>query len=247
MSELFSYNEYDWVKTQTCVPLADNKQVAIAKVFATEHKLPLHPDRWKNWDSFLAIHHANRLVKDKEGPILDAGACRDPGSPSVFLPSLQKMGFVSLTGCNLDEGPMAIEDGIVYEYNDITETSYRDNHFAFIACLSTIEHGVNWMRYFHEMARILRPGGYLFTSFDYWEDPVDTGGQMAFGAPIRIFTKNDVMQMSVFAVQCGLHLLKAPELDCRERPVEWMGMRYTFMNLLMGKPVAVGMNGVECG
>jgi SAM-dependent methyltransferase len=104
-----------------------------------------------------------------------------------------------------------------------------------MACLSCIEHGIDWRKYLVEAARVLKPGGYLFTSFDYWHNEVDTMGQTAFGAPIKIFTEHDVMHMAVFAKECGLNLMKKPVLKCREAPVEWMGMRYTFMNLLMRK------------
>lgn len=238
-------NEYEWAREQTCSPLYDNQQVAIAKLFASTLGLPLHDDRWKNWDNFLAVYHANRLTKDKDAPILDAGACRDlTYSPSVFLPGLKKLGFTSLHGCNLDEGPPVEEDDILYQYADITETSYLDGQFAFVACLSVIEHGVDWRRFFPEMARILKVGGHLFVSFDYWDESVDTFGQKAFGVPIVIFTANDVMNMALHAKAYGLHLMKRPDLRCRERPVEWMGIRYTFMNLLFEKVREPTMNAV---
>lgn len=225
--------ENDWAREQTCRALSGNGDVNIAKIFAGAHGLPLHNDRWKNWDSFLAVHHASRLLAIDD-PVLDAGACRDPGSPSAFLPSLQKLGFINLTGCNLDESQLAEHvGGVCYEYCNIETLRYPDEEFAFIACLSTIEHGVDWRKYFISAARTLRVGGYLFTSFDYWHDPVDTKGQMAFGAPIKIFTAQDVMQMAIFAKECGLDLMKRPVLACAGAPVEWMGMQYTFMNLLM--------------
>jgi len=228
-------HEDKWAKEQTCAPLKDNKQVDIAKLYAAGRGLPLHPDKWKNWDSYLAIHHVERLIEPSD-PVLDAGACRDPNSPSAFLPSLAKLGFKDLTGCNTDEtGPPTTVGGVRYEYCDIERLSYPKEKFAFIACLSVIEHGVDWKKYFVEMSRVLRDGGYLFTSFDYWHSPVDTKGQTAFGAPVKIFTATEVMQMTIFATECGLRLLKRPVLSCRNAPVEWMGMKYTFMNLLMKK------------
>jgi len=228
-------SEDSWARSQTCVPLFDNAQVNVAKLFAAARGLPLHPDRWKNWDSFLAIHHAERLIELND-PVLDAGACRVEPYPSAFLPSLKKLGFTDLTGCNIDEkeDPEVVE-GVCYEYCDIERMRYDNGRFAFIACLSTIEHGVDWRKYFTESARILRLDGYLFTSFDYWSTPVDTMGQTAWGSPIRIFTAHDVMQMAIFAKGCGLDLMKRPVLNCKDAPVEWMGMRYTFMNLLMKK------------
>lgn len=227
-------DEFDWARDQTCSALFDTNQVNIAKLFASVHQLPLHHDKWKNWDSFLAIHHANRLVEKGEN-VLDAGACRDPGSPSAFLPSLKKLGFTNLTGCNLDETATVTEDGILYEHGDIEKTGYPNNCFSYVTCLSTIEHGVDWRKYFQEMARIIRPKGFLFTSFDYWQNPVDTKGQRAFGVPIKIFTELEVMQMAIYAKTCGLSLMKRPIFTCKERVVEWMGMSYTFMNLLMRK------------
>jgi SAM-dependent methyltransferase len=228
-------SEDSWAREQTCTPLFNNGQVTIAKLFAAARGLPLHPDRWKNWDSYLAIHHVERLL-ELDDPILDAGACRVEPYPSAFLPSLKKLGFTKLTGCNIDETEdPEVVDGVRYEYCDIERMPYANGQFAFITCLSTIEHGVDWRKYFIEAARVLRLDGYLFTSFDYWDTPVDTKGQKAFGAPIKIFTANDVMQMAIFAKEVGLDLMKRPVLNCKEAPVEWMGMRYTFMNLLMKK------------
>jgi SAM-dependent methyltransferase len=232
MTEL---SEDQWARGQTCTPLSGNGQVAIAKLFAAARGLPLHPDKWKNWDSYLAFHHAERLLEPAD-PVLDAGACRDEVYPSAFLPSLKKLGFTDLTGCNIDEKEDIEEvDGIFYEYCDIERLRYENGHFAFIACLSTIEHGIDWRKYFIEAHRVLRAGGYLFTSFDYWDTPVDTMGQTAWGSPIKIFTANDVMQMAIFAKEVGLDLMKRPVLNCKDAPVEWMGMKYTFMNLLMKK------------
>jgi SAM-dependent methyltransferase len=235
MTSTLGLKEDSWAKEQTCVPLSGDDQVDRAKLFAASYGLPLHNDRWKNWDSFLAIHHAGRLL-NRDWPVLDAGACRDPLFPSAFLPSLRKLGFTDLTGCNLDESEAGeVVDGVRYEHCNIERLRYSKGQFAYIACLSTIEHGIDWRKYFIETARALRPNGYLFTSFDYWETPVDTMGQTAWGAPIKIFTAQDVMLMTVFAKEVGLDLMRRPVLNCKHAPVEWMGMRYTFMNLLMKK------------
>jgi hypothetical protein len=89
------------------------------------------------------------------------------------------------------------------------------------------------------MARILKPGGHLFVSFDYWYDPVDCGGRQAFGVPVRVFSRADVWGM--------LELAAAADLDnvgidtggthflCQDKVVKWLGLEYTFMNLLFQK------------
>lgn len=232
-------NEHDWAKGETNAPLRHIDQVQIAKLFGSVRQLPMHADRWKNWDNMLAVHHALRTTA-KDSAVLDAGACRDPLFPSAFLPGLKKLGFNNLMGCNLDEPEGdTVEDGILYSRQDITGTKYPPGHFAFIACLSVIEHGVDFRKYFAEMSRILAPGGYLFTSFDYWPTPVNTFGMRAFGAPIRIFTKEDVMQMVIFANGMGLDVVTQPVLETTKPIVNWMGLDYTFFNLLLCKTTRV--------
>lgn len=227
--------EFDWAREQTCHTLDSMTDVTFAKLCATSRKLPLHHDKWKNWDSYLAIHHAERLLEPSD-PVLDAGACRDPGSPSAFLPSLEKLGFIDLHGCNLDETAAVKLGHVMYTHQNIEKTAYPSNYFAFIACLSTIEHGVDWKKYFVEQARLLRPKGYLFTSFDYWHNQIDTKGLKAFGVPVHVFTETEVMQMALFAqTECGLHLVKRPQLRGQDPLVKWLGMEYTFLNLLMRK------------
>lgn len=227
--------EHDWAKQVTNAPLRNEDAVKVAKLFMAVHKLPLHSDRWKNWDNMLAIHQALRTT-DKDGAVLDAGACRDPGSPSVFLPGLKTLGYSNLFGCNLDEpeGTTVVDD-IAYSRQDITKSEYPTEFFDYVACLSVIEHGVDFRHYFAEMSRLLKSGGYLFTSFDYWPTPVDTKGAMAFGAPVRVFTKEDVMNMVVFAHGMGLKVTKEPVLDTTQTVVNWIGIDYTFFNLLLRK------------
>jgi SAM-dependent methyltransferase len=201
--------------------------------------VPLHKDRWKNWDNMLATVYAVETC-DQDDDILDAGGTRDPGSPSVFLPGLAKLGYTGLISCNLDEGDVPVHiGGVLYCKQNIERTSFRKDQFKFIACLSVIEHGVDWREYYTEMFRILEPGGKLFTSFDYWPTYIDTGDRMAFGAPVRIFTKDDVTSMIALAARIGLTLPRRtppPKFDVKTPTVNWLGLDYTFYNLLLQKP-----------
>jgi SAM-dependent methyltransferase len=164
--------------------------------------------------------------------ILDAGACRDPKSPSVFLPGLSEHGYQRLIGCNLDEKRRVMERGIRYEPGDITSTTYPDGFFGFVACLSVIEHGVNEFKFLQEMSRIIKRGGKLFVSFDYWADPIDTGDRTAWGAPVRIFNADDVHAMVKYADGIGFQC--APyTLTCSDAVINCFGLNYTFFNLLL--------------
>ena len=51
--------------------------------------------------------------------------------------------------------------------------------------MSVIEHGVPLKPYFEEMYRLLKPGGILITSTDYYPEPIDTRNKMAHEAPIK--------------------------------------------------------------
>ena len=208
-------------------PLLSMAQVNEATQELVSRDLPQHPDVWKNWDTWLALKACESIEKD--APIMDAGGTRE----LAFLPGLRKLGYVRLTNMNMDEPHPETDSGIDWVCNDITGNYERASEYSFIACLSVIEHGVDWRKFLSEMARILRPGGQLCLSFDYWDAPIDTGDRMAFGAPVKIFQPGEVREMVDYADRIGL-ALAGDELDlrCRDRVVNWLELYYTFLCLL---------------
>jgi SAM-dependent methyltransferase len=223
--------ERSWINKQTNAALQSEHDVSRAYVEMLPFGLPYHKERWKNWDVALALHHTYDTTRFDQ-PVLDAGACRDPKYPSPYLPGLQRFGYQLLSGCNLDEGRTEYEQGIRYEHGDITRLRHGKGHFAFVACLSVIEHGVKTHLFLEEMARVIQPNGHLFVSFDYWQDPIDTGDRTAFGVPVKIFNRADVVGMVHFAEHHGFELTGELELGCKDRVVNWLGLEYTFFNLL---------------
>lgn len=219
-------NAEAWVKAQRNSALQTERDVDEALRHSDLLDIPIHPCRWKNWDNYMAVHLAGKTLRYDR--ILDAGACRD----SVFLPALRRQGHEGdLISINLDEPKPEIVDGITYENGDITRTRFNAKDFGFIACLSVIEHGVDPTKFLDESARILRHGGQLFVSFDYWGAQIDTKGMMAFGAPIRMFNAIDVLSIIAYAQSIGLRATSVPSLACRDPLVKWMGFEYTFCNL----------------
>ena len=64
-------------------------------------------------------------------------------------------------------------------------------------------------------------GGLLITSTDYFDGPIDTKGQQAFGMPIHIFTRSEILSAVEVAGRFGLRLTGPIDLDCIEKAVCW--------------------------
>ena len=194
--------------------------------------LSLHQDPPKNWDSLAALS-AILTITDSSAKILDAGA----EMYSVILPWLSLYGYQKLTGINLVFDQPIKQGSVLYEYGDLTQTPYESNSFEAITCLSVVEHGVDLRAYFQEMSRLLKPGGILVTSTDYYDEPIETGGQVAFGVPLRIFSRSDIEQILLLASQFDLHLTSPIELECTEKAVTWRthDLSYTFVVFTLQK------------
>lgn len=223
--------EMVWITGQTNRPLADHATVSRCIDMTRKAALPTHTDAPKNWDNLLAVWHAT-LTTDLTSPVMDVAATPE----SAFLPSLRKMGYRNLISINLTQEQTEVIDGVAYQHGDCTKTNFLDGYFGFIACLSVVEHGVDLDSFFRESSRILMQGGHLLVSTDYWQDQIDTRGQMAFGSPVKVFDSSDIIQMIQLAKLHGLEITGPIDLECKDRVVNWIGMDYTFMNLLFRKP-----------
>lgn len=208
-----------------CATLKSEAEVRATVADSRRLGLPLHPDLPKNWDTRLMVA-ALLASTGPDDAILDAGA----ETYSRILGSLYLYGRRALTGINLVFDRPTERGPIHFEHGDITRTRFADGSFAGIACQSVIEHGVDVRAYLTEMVRLLRPGGVLVTSTDYFPEPVDTRGQVAYGVPIKIFTGDEMLAMIALAAELGLTLTHPLDLECSERPVHWkrFDLRYTF-------------------
>ena len=199
---------------------------------ASTLNLPLHQDPPKNWDSLAALS-AILTRTDSSATILDAGA----EIYSVILPWLSLYGYQKLTGINLVFDQPVKQGNVLYEYGDLTQTPYESNSFEAITCLSVVEHGVDLRAYFQEMSRLLKPGGILVTSTDYYDEPIETRGQAAFGVPLRIFSRSDIEQILLLASQFDLRLTSPIGLECTDQAVTWVAyaLSYTFIVFTLQK------------
>jgi SAM-dependent methyltransferase len=208
--------------------LRDRSQVEDALASVTKIGLPTHNDDAKNWDSLAAFSAVvNNEAIAADSAILDAGG----EYYSVLLYQLAACGYKNLHCINLSFTASKRIDNIEYSYGDITRTSFADDFFSAVTCLSVIEHGVDLNSFFFEMRRILKNAGILFISTDYWERPIDTGGKTAYGCPVKIFDKKDIELLITTAKQHGFYLREVPRMDCKSKIVHWEGFSYTFIYL----------------
>jgi SAM-dependent methyltransferase len=233
--------------------LKTSLEVTEAKKRLKEMKLFPHHGTEKSWDTSKMIEIIN--IADRNAPILDFG-CN--GSP--ILPMLKRLGFTNLYGCDLVLKPkynatfmkiacrfykseylpivQMYDDGAINLSIQGEKTSYHDDMFEYITSLSVIEHGINMTEYFREMARILKRGGYLLISTDYWPDKItNTKNIISKNNPDNIFSKAEIESLIELADKYGLSLIDPIDYTYSEKVVRWKktNLEYTFIFFGMRK------------
>ena len=202
----------------------------IASLGLAPYRAPIQ----KTWDSLAALS-AILTNTPREGAVLDAGSIFE----SKILLWLTAYNYENLIGINLSFGSKLRIGNIQYQYGDLTKTAFDDNSFDAITCLSVIEHGVDIDAYLKEMSRILKPGGMLITSADYWSTNIDTDDVSAFGAPWCIFSRKDILAIIDRAKYYGLILNSGIDLDTKDTIIEWFYREYTFIYFVLYKDSSV--------
>lgn len=209
------------------------------------HSLGLfaHPDKVKSWDTYKMVKIINE--GDKSSFILDVG-CN--GSPILSI--LKRLGFKNLYGCDLFLKKIPSKRPIIDMYEDksfnistqnLEKTNFQDKMFDFITSLSVIEHGVDVQNYFKEMNRIMKRGGILLTSTDYWPDKilnVVKTKDNPTNNPDNIFSKEEIEKEVLKAAELNGLVLTEP-IDYRfvDKVVHYdgTGLDYTFIFFALKK------------
>jgi Methyltransferase domain len=190
--------------------------------------LPKHNDLPKNWDTLAALSQIiNNSAIKKSSAILDAGG----EYYSAMLYQLACYGYSNLHCVNLAFTSSKKINNITYQQGDITKTTFYDNTFSVITCLSVIEHIVSIEAYFIEMNRILKCDGILFISTDYWDKAIKTDGKKSYGAPIKIYDSQGIIYLIGLAKKHGFELTESIDLSCEDKVVFCDGFKYTFIYL----------------
>ena len=184
----------------------------------------------KSWDALRACNFLlHNLATDR--PVLDVGGVPDYSYVSTWL---AHWGFeVDVVNRSLDCDFTAADGRVRFTRGDATRTPYADGHFAAATCLSVIEHVVDRDPLFRELRRIVAPGGYLVVSTDFWHEPIDTGDRQKFGTPVRVFTREGVEGLLEHAARHGFRPTGMIDYRCEETTVEWLGLRYTFVDFAL--------------
>jgi SAM-dependent methyltransferase len=200
---------------------------------------PSHHDAQKNWDTLKAFYYILSL-DDREAPVLDAGSSGD----SAILKWLSLLGYQSLYACDLrpKSRKKYADRNINFSVQDLTGTNYPDHFFQAVTSISVIEHGVDLGKYIQEMSRILRPGGLLLTSTDYWSEPVDCRGIYPYGeemGEMKVFQRHELEELVNMAEENGFKLCSPLNLDTRERAVRWdrVDREYSFAFIALRKVI----------
>ena len=204
-----------------------------------------HSTPVKNWD--LAQVAKILLPKKRAIRILDMGC----GGSSV-LRFCYRYGFTNVYGIDLSINFHDRWQQLMYWKNNgfrvpyhlsaqsVTKTRFPNNFFDVAICLSVIEHNVSLSDFFADAARVLKPGGILYVSTDYWENKISTvTAPLNYGTEPgvewNIFSKTEIHELIKIASKFHLNLnnKNIPKVD--EPIVFWNTKRYTFLSLLFTK------------
>ncbi len=169
--------------------LQTRREVDECTTFLKDNGFVFHAMICKNWDIAKIIPHIG------DGNVLDMGS-----AGSFILENTLKKGCVGLKyGIDISypEGHKSPIEGIGLIRGDLMNTPFMDDTFDYVTCLSVIEHEVDYFMLSVECNRIMRKGGKLFITFDYWNPKVDTTdvGTALYGLKWTILDKSDVLEL----------------------------------------------------
>jgi SAM-dependent methyltransferase len=209
------------------------REAEVGTAIARLERLALlpHQDGPKNWDAFRAfsfiLEHAAAGAA-----VLDMGS----SAYGRILGWLHLYGFRDLHGCDLVFQEPFVRGAIEYTGQDIEATSFPSKRFDFVTCLSVIEHGVRLERFFNEAARLLKTGGFLVLSTDYWASKLPQDGLYddLYDCSVHIFSREEVRELLRCAASCGFEPVDTVDDRCEEKVVFWerLGLRFTFLFLV---------------
>ena len=185
----------------------------------------------KSWDVLNTLLFIEKNLKT-EDPILDIGCYA-----SEIIVALHKDGFKKLTGADLNPelNKMPFNHKIRYVNTNFMRTNFPNNSFKAVTAISVIEHGFNAHGLLKEMSRIIMPGGYFISSFDYWPEKIDTTDIKFFGIDWIIFSKEDVKEFVSLAANYNFFPVGEMSYKSQTAIIKCANKEYTFGWLVLEK------------
>jgi len=181
-------------------------------------------DARKSWDVLLTAQLLEQHLS-KADPVVDFGAYH-----SEITGTLCRLGFSHLTGVDLNprltRGPYPHQ--IRYLVRDFLDSGLPSASCAAITSISAIEHGHSTDRLLDEVGRVLKPGGYLVGSTDYWPEQIATSGVSIFGMDSPIFSAAEMAALFAAAESRGLRPVGPLAYGAQTPAVHFAGRDYTF-------------------
>jgi len=119
-------------------------------------------------------------------------------------------------------------------------TTFPDNYFSNITCLSVIEHEVDFDKFASEITRLLMVGGKLYLTFDYWM-PKITPNIKLYGLAWNILDKSETEMLIKICEKHQLYLVDEVDWSLGEAVIREgyyspaSGINYTFGMLVFKK------------
>ena len=205
-----------------CSFLKTKEEVEASTAFLHQNGYTSHVLSCKDWD----LAHIIGAVGD--GNFLDMGS-----SESYILKNLVlKRTSGEKYGIDLRAPDVPLR-GVRYLIGDLMDVPIESGFFQNITCLSVIEHQVDPVSFAQEAARLLKPGGRLFVTFDYWEPAVRPRG-LLYGLTWQPLDKAALMQFIHECERAGLHLVEDMDWTLGEQVIREgyyspeRNIRYTF-------------------
>ncbi len=162
----------------------------------------------------------NFAEKFQNPEILSIGCYED----TAFL-SLQKLG-IAVDGID----PLLNYDLQTF----LTKPGISENKFDIIFSTSVIEHVEDDVSFVADMARLLKPGGFVILTCDYKEDY--KSGDKIPNVDFRFYTKQD-LRHRLPSKMPGCYIFGTSDWDCAEPDFWFEGLNYTFATLVLQKKI----------